>query len=277
MFSSDKSVQAMCEGRDVGALMPLVVDSLLMEELAGIAGRAGAAIMDIYATEFSSWAKEDSSPLTEADLCADSVICDGLMRAFPGIPIVSEESKAGTVGFANEFFLVDPLDGTKEFLKRNGEFTVNIAFIRNGQPVAGVVGMPACGSMYLGGEGFGTVRRDASGEARLQVTSPSFSHPLRVIGSRSHAAAEMEVWLQQLHEPHVFIAAGSSLKFCRIAEGAADVYPRFGQTCQWDTAAGQCVLEMAGGKVSTFQGSPLCYGLDRPMLNPFFIARGGVR
>lgn len=267
----------MCEGQDVESLMPLVVDSLLMDELAGIAERAGAAIMDIYAAEFSSWAKEDSSPLTEADLCADAVICDGLMRAFPGVPIVSEESKAGTVGVANEFFLVDPLDGTKEFLKRNGEFTVNIALIRNGQPVAGVVGVPACGAMYLGAEGFGSVRRDASGEARLQVTSPSVAHPLRVIGSRSHAAAEMENWLQQLHEPHVFIAAGSSLKFCRIAEGAADVYPRFGLTCQWDTAAGQCVLEMAGGRVSTLEGAPLRYGLDRPMLNPHFIARGGVR
>jgi 3'(2'), 5'-bisphosphate nucleotidase len=185
---------------------------------------------------------------------------------------VSEEHAQSFSPETPLFFLVDPLDGTKEFLKRNGEFTVNIALIRNGRPVAAVVGAPALDVMYVAGEGLGAVRRDAVGETSLRVPDRKSGEPLRVIGSRSHAAAEMEAWLRQLSEPHVFIAAGSSLKFCRVAEGAADIYPRFGPTSQWDTAAGQCVLEMAGGSVDTLDGAPFRYGLNRPMLNPPFIA-----
>lgn len=247
-----------------------------LNRLADIATQAGKAIMAVYATDFSHQQKDDASPVTEADLRADAVIRAALAQAFAGTPVVSEEHAALFAAETREFFLVDPLDGTKEFLARNGEFTVNVALIRDGRPVASVVGVPACGVLYLAAQGLGAFRRDAAGQVGLRVAAPAPGQPLRVIGSRSHAGAEMAAWLAQLSVPHVFMAAGSSLKFCRIAEGAADVYPRFGPTCQWDTAAGQCVLEQAGGSVTEPSGTPLRYGLERPLLNPYFIARGAV-
>jgi 3'(2'), 5'-bisphosphate nucleotidase len=237
-----------------------IIDWAWLNHLEQIARQAGEAIMGVYAKDFAHWNKADASPVTEADLLADRLIRAALAATFPDIPVVSEEFEHSIDPNTNTFFLVDPLDGTKEFLKRNGEFTVNIALIHDGHPVAAVVG---------------AVRRDSLGEKQLVVKDRSADMPLRVIGSRSHAAAEMGAWLQQLSQPYLFMAAGSSLKFCRIAEGEADVYPRFGPTSQWDTAAGQCVLEAAGGTVSTLDGAPLCYGLDRPMLNPQFVARGG--
>lgn len=249
------------------------MDISIVRQLSCIAQEAGAAIMDIYSHDFTSWSKADASPLTEADLRADAVIRAGLTRLFPDIPILSEESTHAISTVVEEFFLVDPLDGTKEFIKRNGEFTVNIALIREGRPVAGVVDAPALGIQYLAAQGLGTLRRDSSDrETCLNLSARKPGHPLRVIGSRSHVTPATETWLQQLGEPYEFLTAGSSLKFCRLAEGAADVYPRFGPTSQWDTAAGQCILESLGGMVTDLDGVPLQYGLDRPILNPPFLA-----
>ncbi|MEN9781368.1 MAG: 3(2),5-bisphosphate nucleotidase CysQ, partial [Pseudomonadota bacterium] len=175
-------------------------------------------------------------------------------------------------------FLVDPLDGTKEFLKRNGEFTVNIALIEHGAPVAGVVLAPALGELFYAAQGLGAFKAqaDGSGAQPIRCSAAPDDAPLRVVGSRSHGLGALDAWLAALKRPYVFTAAGSSLKFCRIAEGAADVYPRFGPTSQWDTAAGQCVLEQAGGRVVAAQAQPLRYGLDRLVINPEFVAWGGL-
>ena len=249
----------------------------LLHTLCRIAQAAGREIMHVYASDFAVQHKGDESPLTEADLRADRVIRAGLEQAFPGVFIWSEEStsQAGTK-VPDRFFLVDPLDGTKEFLKRNGEFTVNIALIEHGAPVAGVVLAPALGELFYAAQGFGAFKAqtDGSGAQPIRCSAAPDDAPLRVVGSRSHGLGALDTWLAALKRPHVFTAAGSSLNFCRIAEGAADVYPRFGPTSQWDTAAGQCVLEQAGGRVVGPQGQPLRYGLDRPVINPEFVAWG---
>ena len=172
---------------------------------------------------------------------------------------------------------MDPLDGTKEFLNRNGEFTVNIALIEDGQPVVGVVLAPALDECFCAARGVGAFKRDSKGTRPIRTAEAQPGDTLRVMGSRSHGADKLNAWLASLQNSHTFVAAGSSLKFCRIAEGEADIYPRFGPTSQWDTAAAQAVLEMAGGAVTDLQGHPLCYGLDRPMLNPEFVAVAQVQ
>lgn len=242
-----------------------------LDLLCGIAEEAGREVMRVYAGEITAHLKEDDSPLTEADLRSDAVIRQGLRHAFGQWPILSEEGSQSLPGGAETFFLVDPLDGTKEFIKRNGEFTVNIALVHQGKPVAGVVGAPALGELFYGARGLGAAKRTPGGEAAVRPAVQR-AGPLRVIGSRSHGGEAMERWLAQLAVPHEFVPAGSSLKFCRIAEGAADIYPRLGPTCQWDTAAGQAVLEAAGGCVLDAQGEPLGYGGHRPILNGHFIA-----
>ena len=175
------------------------------------------------------------------------------------------------------FFLVDPLDGTKEFLKRNGEFTVNIAWIAGGEPVMGVVYAPALGELFYAAKGLGAWKRDASGTRSISCRKFDGSGPLRIIGSRSHGGDALATWMAGLRCEHDFVAAGSSLKFCRIAEGQADIYPRFGPTSQWDTAAAHCVLVQAGGNVANLAGEPLLYGLDLPQLNPEFVAVGDAK
>lgn len=247
--------------------------------LCDIAQAAGREIIEVYESEsFDSTLKDDQSPLTAADLRADAVIRSSLERAFPGVFILSEESRSPSAGMPSAFLLVDPLDGTKEFLKRNGEFTVNIAFVDQGVPLAGVVFAPALGELFYGAKGAGAWKRVGEGGAvsmRTRACDPA--RPLRVLGSRSHGSDAMGLWLDALGREHEFLAAGSSLKFCRLAEGAADAYPRMGPTSQWDTAAGQAVLEAAGGVVSDPAGEPLRYGLDRPILNPNFLAKGDPR
>lgn len=243
-----------------------------MQALCAIAEAAGREIMDVYASDFPAWSKADDSPLTQADLRADAVIRKGLERAFPGVFILSEESvTAGTAGAAT-FFLVDPLDGTKEFLKRNDEFTVNIALVRDGRAVAGVVLAPALGELFFAAQGLGAWQRVGGRDLTLKTATVDAGRPLRVMGSRSHGGDALAHWLARLGREYSFVAAGSSLKFCRIAQGLADIYPRHGPTSQWDTAAAQAVLEQAGGAVLDPQGQPLRYGLQRPMLNPHFIA-----
>jgi 3'(2'), 5'-bisphosphate nucleotidase len=201
------------------------------------------------------------------------VIRRSLEAAFAGVFILSEESSsAGGAVLPDEFFLVDPLDGTREFVKRNGEFTVNIALVQAGVPVAGVVAAPALGEMFFGARGVGCWMRGTEGDIPLRTALPAPGRPLRVIGSRSHGGDSLAAWLGRLTCEHEFVPAGSSLKFCRLAQGRADVYPRLGPTSQWDTGAGQAVLEAAGGAVLDAAGRPLRYGLQRPILNPDFIA-----
>ncbi len=246
-----------------------------LDTLCRIAEAAGREIMAVYEHGGETWKKDDASPLTEADLRADRAIRTGLEAHFPGVFILSEESVSSGPAAGDQFFLVDPLDGTKEFIKRNGEFTVNIALVEHGVSVAGVVLAPALGELYFGTRGLGAWKRDASGLKEIRTARRDPAQPLRVIGSRSHGGERLDAWLATLEQEHSFVAAGSSLKFCRIAEGSADIYPRFGPTSQWDTAAAQCVLEAAGGAVTDLEGQPLRYGLDRPVLNPEFIAVAG--
>jgi 3'(2'),5'-bisphosphate nucleotidase len=257
----------------------MMVSKKQLDTLCQIAREAGDEIMAIYrdgGQAWRSWQKNDASPLTEADLRADRVIRAGLERHFPGVFILSEESVSEGTKIDGEFFLVDPLDGTKEFLKRNDEFTVNIALIVEGIPVMGVVFAPALGEMFYAAQGEGAWKQDAQGLHAISTSLHDGVRPLRVMGSRSHGADKLNAWLDNLTQVHTFTAAGSSLKFCRIAEGLADIYPRFGPTSQWDTAAAQALLEEAGGKVVDMQGDRLHYGLDRPILNPEFMAVGAL-
>lgn len=254
------------------------VDEKILERVINVARAAGRAILDIYREAGSKGEeiarKSDDSPLTLADLAAHRTIAEALDVLTPGIPVVSEEGDAAASnrGDADIFWLVDPLDGTREFLARNGEFTVNIALVCDGAPVWGIVHVPVSGLDYWGGKGRGAFRSDTSGQiTSLRVSlPPAPGQTIRVIASKSHLNEETRNFIGRL-VPHETLQAGSSLKFCRIAEGAADVYPRLGPTSEWDTAAAQAVLEGAGGHVLTLDGAPLRYG-KTDILNPFFVA-----
>ncbi len=245
-----------------------------LRRLCDIARRAGEEVMAVYAASFAITAKGDGSPVTEADLRADRMIRAGLTEHFPGWCIVSEESSPDVAQAANRFFLIDPLDGTKEFVARNGEFTVNIALVEDGRPIAGVVLAPARNELFFAAQRHGAwLEAPGTPAHRIEVAGPR-TGPLRVLASRSHGNPRTAAWMAGLARPFDIVIAGSSLKFCRIAQGAADLYPRLGPTSQWDTAAGQAVLEQAGGAVLTADGSPLGYGSDRPLINPNFVALG---
>jgi 3'(2'), 5'-bisphosphate nucleotidase len=245
----------------------------LAEELLPIVEQAGAAIMKIYDSGFTVQHKEDDSPLTLADLESQRVILEGLKRITPDIPVLSEESAAAPWAERQtwrELWVVDPLDGTREFVKRNGEFTVNIALVVDHEPLLGVVSAPAQGLMFWGAKGVGAFT-EHRGAKRTAIHTTAPQRPLRVIGSRSHASAETAAYLEKLAE-HVMTGVGSSLKFCLLAEGKADLYPRFGPTSEWDTAAGQAVLEAAGGQVTRADGHPMRYNCRESVLNGNFIA-----
>ena len=248
----------------------------LLPQINRLAQRAGAEILDVYGQSFDVASKQDNSPLTQADLRAHAVISQGLKTLTPDIPVLSEE--ASDIAFDvrkqwQRYWLVDPLDGTKEFISRNGEFTVNIALIEDHLPVLGVVHVPVKGTTYFGAKGVGAFRQtnDAPAE-RIEVRSPA-AKPLRVVGSRSHAGAETEAYLHKLEE-HTLLSIGSSLKFCLVAEGSADLYPRFGPTSEWDTAAAHALVEAAGGAVVDVQGQPLRYNTKESLLNPYFLVFG---
>jgi len=245
----------------------------LAEALLPIVARAGAAIMQVYGAAFSVQRKDDSSPLTLADLESQRIIIDGLNRITPDIPILSEES--ATAPWAQrqtwrELWVVDPLDGTREFVKRNGEFTVNVALVVEHEPLLGVVAAPALEVMFWGAAGVGAFGLTEGGAQRRIHTAPPH-HPLRVVGSRSHASKETAAYLTRLG-PHVVTQMGSSLKFCLLAEGKAELYPRFGATSEWDTAAGQAVLEAAGGHVTRMDGHRLRYNCRESVINGDFVA-----
>ena len=246
----------------------------LLDALLPIARKAGAAIMDIYATDFAVRGKADASPVTEADERAEAVILPELARLTPDIPIVSEEeASAGripTVG--DRFWLVDPLDGTKEFINRNGEFTVNIALIENGSPVLGVVFTPALDRLFAGAVGVTAFVEDKGVRRDIACRTPP-AEGLTVVASRSHGDAEALASFLAGRKVASQTNAGSSLKLCLVAAGEADVYPRLGRTMEWDIAAGHAVLAAAGGRVQTLAGEPLRYG--KPGLdNPHFVASG---
>jgi 3'(2'), 5'-bisphosphate nucleotidase len=239
-----------------------------------LARLAGAAIMQVYAGAFEVQHKADRSPLTEADMAAHHIILAGLQALTPDLPVLSEESAA--VPYAERsrwirYWLVDPLDGTREFVKRNGEFTVNIALIEDGHPRLGVVYAPARDELTYAAEGFGTLVERAGGAPQRARVAPRSDGPLRIAGSRSHYAPRTDEFLQRLGT-HELICLGSSLKFCLLAEGGADLYVRYGPTSEWDTAAGQCVLEEAGGSVTDFFGAPLTYNRRDSLINPDFLA-----
>ena len=253
------------------------VGRALLDGVREIASEASERVLDVYHSAFEVARKADHSPLTEADLASHRIIAEGLGRLTPGIPILSEES-AEEVDFAtragwDRYWLVDPLDGTKDFVKRNGEFTVNVALIEDHAPVLGVVAAPAKGICYAAARGLGARRYDARGAVSpLAVRAPA-AKPWRVAASRSHADPRTEAFIRGLG-PSERIAIGSSLKFCLVAEGRIDVYPRFGPTCEWDTAAAQCVVEEAGGRVTGVDLDPLLYNARDSLLNPYFLAFG---
>jgi 3'(2'), 5'-bisphosphate nucleotidase len=244
-----------------------------------IARLAGKAILDVYKRDFSVEYKDDQSPLTEADLAAHQIIQDGLCQLTPQIPLLSEESESIDWQVRQSwecYWLIDPLDGTKEFLKRNGEFTVNIALVSNGIPVWGVVYAPAIDVMYHGGvSAQKSFKESSAGNICIQVKQVPLS-PVgwRIVGSKSHQTEEFSEYIKRFDSPEI-TNMGSSLKICLVAEGVADLYPRLGPTSEWDTAAAHAVLLGAGGRIINFNShEELIYNAKESLLNPFFIAAG---
>jgi 3'(2'), 5'-bisphosphate nucleotidase len=241
-----------------------------------LARRAGAAILEIYAGSFAVEQKADDSPLTAADMASHRIIVAGLQELTPDIPVLSEESKHidwNTRRAWDRYWLVDPLDGTREFVKRNGEFTVNIALIENHAPVLGVVLLPVTGALYFGVAGDGAFLEGAPGALPQPIATRAAAAFPAVAGSRSHGNERQTAMLANLGE-HTLVSVGSSIKFCMVARGDADLYLRLGPTSEWDTAAAQCVLEQAGGAVVDLQGAPLRYNTGESLLNPEFLALG---
>lgn len=256
----------------------------LSENLTQMALRAGRTILKVYDTAFDVGVKGDNSPVTKADKLAEDIILEDLEKLAPDIPVIAEEAAAAGIipDVGDRFFLVDPLDGTREFVNRNGQFTVNIALIENGRPVHGVVLAPVTGRLFLAAPGmcmeFSAPRSEpiplaVSDARRLQTVAPPEAG-LRIVASRSHRDQATDDLLTGYKVSEI-IAAGSSLKFCLIAAGEADFYPRLGRTMEWDTAAGQAVLESAGGIVTELDGTGLRYGKEaRGYDNPAFLAWG---
>jgi 3'(2'), 5'-bisphosphate nucleotidase len=243
------------------------------EAIAEIAVDAGKAILDVYGKDFEVSHKEDASPLTQADLASHRIICDALAHLTPDIPVLSEESSDldyDTRADWSQYWLVDPLDGTKEFINRNGEFTVNIALVRSHEPILGVVHVPVTGVTYTGLVGKWASKHDSDGRMKhIRVRTPC-ADPVVVVGSRSHANPRLLEYLAKLGR-YELVSMGSSLKFCLVAEGKADFYPRLGPTSEWDTGAAHAVVMAAGGKIVTLEGKPLRYNTKKSLLNPEFL------
>ena len=241
-----------------------------------IAREAGDAILEIYQQDFEVTTKDDDSPLTQADLASHRHIVQALEALTPDTPILSEES--ASVPFETRrqwrrYWLIDPLDGTREFVKRNGEFTVNIALIEDHRPVLGVVHAPVLNTTWYGIPGEGAWRQEGNEPPQpIEVVSKART-PLQVAGSRSHAGDSLKRFLEKVGE-HQIVSMGSSLKLCLVADGRADIYPRLGPTSEWDTAAAQAVVEAAGGRVTDTHLAPLTYNRKESLLNPHFLVFG---
>jgi 3'(2'), 5'-bisphosphate nucleotidase len=245
----------------------------LIEPLTELSQNAGNAILDIYSSDFNVSIKEDTSPLTQADLKSHQIIVEGLKKITPNIPIISEESSLQSFDerkLWHQYWIIDPLDGTKEFVKKNGEFTVNIALINNHKAILGIVYVPVSKKTYIGCDGFGAQIIEADKTKKIIHVSKKTNKLIRIVGSRSHQGDSLKNFLSQI-ENYELQPMGSSLKFCLIAEGLADVYPRYGPTSEWDTAAAQAVVEQAGGLVLKTDGTPLLYNTKDNILNPDFI------
>jgi 3'(2'), 5'-bisphosphate nucleotidase len=243
-----------------------------------IAEAAAAKILAVYNSDFHVASKDDSSPLTEADLAANAEICAGLKALTPDIPVLSEES--ASIPFAERstwprYWLVDPLDGTKEFVKRNGEFTVNIALVEGHAVTLSVVQVPVTGVTYYAAKGVGAFKLASSGASPVRLQTRKLN-PARIIvsGSRSHGGDMLQKFTEQLPGEVELVSQGSSLKLCLVAEGVADIYPRFGLTSEWDTAAAQCIVEQAGGTVTDLNFEPVLYNAKENILNPHFVVIG---
>lgn len=269
----------------------MIPENINLFNLLQVAVNAGKMILKIYEKDFTVEYKEDESPLTEADQQANKVITDELTKLYPEIPILSEESKAAPFETRNKwdyFWLVDPLDGTKEFVKKNGEFTVNIALINKGRPVLGIVYVPVKHVLYFGGQGIGSYKtedssllnncktiKDAINISKKLPLEKDADRPFTVVGSRSHMSDETRDYINDQEKKHGkidVISIGSSLKLCLVAEGKAEVYPRFAPTMEWDTGAGHAVVEFSGAKVIKAENKePLEYNKEN-LLNPWFIA-----
>ena len=259
-----------------------MLNEQLIENIVAISHQAGDKIMDIYQNDFAIYEKSDKSPLTEADLAAHNCIVEGLSQVSQ-LPILSEES--AEISWQerstwNTYWLVDPLDGTKEFIKKNGEFTVNIALIKDGVPIFGVVYAPVLEQTYVGVLGQGAYKITAGIKADISPKALTKGETWKIVGSRSHQSPEIQALLDSLDGETELVAMGSSLKLCLVAEGAAHLYPRLGPTSEWDTGAAQAVVEAAGGKVTIIEDSsdplkadaiPLRYNQKESILNPYFL------
>ncbi len=245
----------------------------LLPQVIAVARAAGSEIMAVYARDFSVTLKDDQSPLTAADLAAQRVISAGLACITPQLPQLSEESAPGETAARHEWqslWLIDPLDGTREFVNRNGEFTVNIALVHEHQSVLGVVYAPASGLLYAAARGAGAWLVDEQGRHAALLAATPAAQPPRVLASRSHRGASLDALLERLGE-HTLVGVGSALKFGFLAAGRADFYPRLSPTSEWDTAAGQAVAEAAGARVVGLDGAPLRYNAHDTLLNPSFL------
>lgn len=257
--------------------MEFLLDLSLLTHLdliESISRDAGDAIMETYQKAIDVCYKSDHSPLTQADIKANRIIVNALKNHYAEIPILAEETAIDFKGPHKEgiYWLVDPLDGTKEFIKRNGEFTVNIALIQKGEPILGVVFAPEKKILYRAAKNHGAYKREVGGNLKkIQVVRHVLGSSLIVTGSRSHEDKASQKWFQNLGE-HQFIPMGSSLKICHIAEGLAHIYPRFGPTSLWDTAAAHIILKEAGGDIKDLNGQTLNYATPGQLLNPQFIA-----
>jgi 3'(2'), 5'-bisphosphate nucleotidase len=248
--------------------------SHLLSEIVSLANRAGDCILSDYHSEIVVEYKANDSPVTAADLAAHHCLVQGLQKLTPNIPVISEESLPSQIEpfYPSRYWLVDPLDGTKEYMAKNGEFTVNIALIEDHQPVLGVVAAPAWRTVYFAERAQGAFKQiQNESPQRLQTRSWSEKAALTILRSRHHDHPELMVFCHQFPAFNL-IRCGSSLKFCWLAEGLADLYPRLGPTCEWDTAAGQCILEVAGGAVLDRHNQPLHYNKSHSIKQPAFLA-----
>lgn len=255
--------------------MALAPESVI-ESVITIAQLASDAILEVYESAFTVTKKADNSPLTAADLASHQTIVDGLQALEPPLPVLSEESFDDDYSLRSdwqEYWLVDPLDGTREFVRRNGEFTVNIALIHEHRPVLGVVHVPVTNMTYFGYAGGGAFRSRGGTTAEPIAVRKLGPGPVRVVGSRSHRDESLDQFLAALGD-YDLVGVGSSIKFLMVAEGKADIYPRLGPTSEWDTAAADAVVEAAGGRVTDTSGGPLLYNAVPDILNPSFLVYG---
>ena len=250
-------------------------------QVSNLAISAGHTIMKHYKKETNVMIKEDQSPLTNADLDSNNIICSGLSEIDSTIPILSEESLVEwqTRKKWNKYWLIDPLDGTKEFISKNGEFTVNIALIENNKPVLGVIFVPTLSILYFASKNYGSYKLECDSNlkslnqsSKIKVNQKNISDHLLIIGSRSHSNEDFTSWIKKNVKDYEIVKKGSSLKFCDIADGKADLYLRFGPTSEWDIAAGHIILVEGGGSINSFDNKEILYNTKDNIINPYFIA-----